>query len=555
MNEPRRLLVTSALPYANGDIHLGHLVEHFITDFWARYQKLRGHECVSICADDSHGAPIMVEARKQNITPETLIARMRERHVADLKEFEVEYDHYSSTHTQTNQQLCEFIYTRLKAAGHVTSKTLKQYYCTHDAMFLPDRFVKGTCPKCGSENQYGDSCDSCSAVYSPEELKAPKCALCASSPEIRPSEHYFVKLSSFNGFLRDWVSTHTSSAISNKLHEWLNADLADWCFTRDEPYFGFELPDAKGKFFYVWFDAPIGYIATTAEWCEKNGRKLEEFWHSHPENNCEIYHNIGKDIVYFHSLFWPVMLKEAGFNLPKEIWVHGMLTINGEKLSKSKGTFINARSYLNHLPADYLRYYFACKISNSITDIDLNFEDFASRVNSDLIGKITNIISRCAQLLEKKLDGQLGRFSDEGQELIRLAQAKSEVIGQYYESRDFAKVMLEIRSIADFTNKYIDEKTPWKTIAEQPEPTRQVLTVAIHLFRIMSIYLKPILPSYVEKVERFFDEKSYTWESLTNSLEMRKLGSFTHLLSRLDEKKIALIVEETKSLQEKRKET
>ncbi|MBP6217297.1 MAG: methionine--tRNA ligase [Oligoflexales bacterium] len=546
MKKIRRMLVTTALPYSNRDLHLGHILEHCITDFWTRFQKMRGNDCLSICADDSHGAPIMVEARKRNIDPEQHITHMKQMHIDDLKAFGVHYDHYSSTHTQTNKDLCDLIYRSLKDEGSIVNRFLKQYYCEKDLMFLPDRFVQGSCPRCDAPAQYGDSCDKCGAVYTPEELKNPQCSMCKGTPVIKSSEHFFVRLSPYKDFLREWVAGHTPPAIANKLLEWLDADLADWCFTRDFPYFGFELPDVKGKFYYVWFDAPIGYIATTKEWCEANNRHFDEFWKS---KDCEIYHNIGKDIFYFHSLFWPTMLKAASFTLPKEIWVHGMLTSNGEKLSKSKGTFINAKTYLEYLDPEYLRYYFACKLSSSIDDIDLNFNDFSSRVNSDLVGKITNILSRSAQLLNKKMDSHLGAFNEEGNLLFSHFLDRSEVIAGHYEKRDFAKAMLEIRSLADLANKYADDNAPWREWEKNPEGARTVLTVCINLFRILAMYLKPILPHYVEKVENFLGDSAYTWESLTNKLENRTLRPYLHILSRLDDKKISSLIADSAAIQ------
>ena len=546
----RRILITSALPYANGDIHIGHLVEHFITDFWARFQKMRGHECLAICADDTHGAPIMVEARRQGISPEDQIKKMHDKHVKDFEDFEVQYDNYHSTHSPLNKELCEQIYLSLRDQGHIEKRAIKQAYCNHDKMFLPDRFVTGTCPKCNAPDQYGDSCDSCGAVYSPTDMVHAKCSICGNTPVEKSSEHFFCKLDHFVPFLKEWVPAHTSSAVAKKLSDWLDNTLQDWCLTRDEPYFGFELPDAKGKYYYVWFDAPIGYISSTLDWCQKNNRELAEFWN---HDQAEIYHNIGKDIIYFHTLFWPVMLKASGFTTPKEVFVHGMLTVNGEKLSKSKGTFINARTYLNHLDPTYLRYYLACKLNGSIADLDLNWEDFAARVNGDLIGKITNIVSRGAQMLQKKLDGKMGKPSKEGLIIIQNAQKKSDVIADYFEKRQFSKAMIEIRDIADEVNKYFDDHAPWKLIKEDPEATRAVLSTILNVFRILSIYLKPILPSYARKVETLFNEQPYQWQDAQTLVQDQELVAFKHILSRVDVKKIDAITEETKKDQLSRK--
>ena len=552
MSTKRRILITSALPYANGDIHIGHMVEHMITDFWSRYQKMCGHECLAICADDTHGAPIMVEARRLGISPEQQIERMHAKHIQDFADFEVVYDNYHTTHSELNRTLCDSIYLKLKENGHIEKRSMKQTYCTHDKMFLPDRFVKGSCPKCSSADQYGDSCDSCGAVYHPTEMKDARCTICNNKPIEKSSEHHFCRLDHFSDFLKKWVPEHTSEAVTKKLQDWLDDKLQDWCLSRDEPYFGFELPDAKGKYYYVWFDAPIGYIASTWDWCKKNNRKLEEFWNN---EKAEIYHNIGKDIVYFHSLFWPVMLKNYGWNTPNEIFVHGMLTINGEKLSKSKGTFINARTYLNHLQADYLRYYFACKLNPNLGDLDLNWDDFVARVNGDLIGKITNIASRGAQMLHKHFAGQLGSLPADGRKLVEQAQGKTDIIGKLFESRAFGKAMLEIREIADSANKYFDDHTPWKLIKDDPEKTRGILNTILNLFRIISIYIKPVLPSYVEKVEKLFQEDPYQWEDAQKILENRNLGAFSHLLQRVDKKKIKNITEETKANQQERLKT
>ena len=420
-NSRRRIVITSALPYANADLHIGNMLEHITTDFWARFQRMRGHECIAICAEDTHGAPIVIKARKQDTTPEKLIAKMHTRHQEDLNNFDIHYDHFSSTHTKHHESFCQQFYHAMTKKGYVKQKAIQQFYCEHDNMFLPDRFVKGTCPKCGAQDQYGDNCDKCGAVYDPTDIAEPRCATCNRTPVEKESTHFFVSLSQFTDYLKTWVPKHTSSAVNNKLQEWLTNGLKDWCLSRDEPYFGFPIPNSDQKYFYVWFDAPIGYLSATSEWCKKNNRSVDEFW-KNPDS--EIYHNIGKDIIYFHSLFWPIMLKTSGWNTPSHIFVHGMLTVDGVKLSKSKGSFINARTYLKYLPSDYLRYYFACKCSDSIADIDLNMTDFASRVNSDLVGKITNIASRSFQLLQKHLGGQLGTLPEDGQTLIQSIQSK-----------------------------------------------------------------------------------------------------------------------------------
>ncbi len=545
MPEKRSIVITSALPYANGDIHVGHMVEHFLTDFWSRFQKMRGHECLAICADDTHGTPIMMEARKRGITPEELIAEAHAKHVADFEDFGVHYDYYSSTNTEHNRAMCNSIYQAMKDNGHIETKTLSQAYCLHDKMFLPDRFIKGTCPKCGAEEQYGDQCERCSATYDPLDLVDPKCAVCGNKPEPRESQHFYFQLDHFREFLQPWIKDHTHKDVVHKLNEWFDEPLRDWCISRDEPYFGFEIPGSDKKYFYVWVDAPIGYMGTLKEWCEKNGKKLEDYWKN---DDVEIYHNIGKDIIYFHILFWPAMLKNAGWNTPNEVFVHGFLTVNGEKMSKSRGTFINARTYLNHLDPTYLRYYFACKLNSSIADMDMNFQDFVSRVNSDLIGKITNVGSRGAQMLSKKIDGTMGTLDEEGRKIVDSAQKRAEVIAKHFEERNFSKAMLEIRAIADDANKYFDNHEPWKLIKTDVDKTRQILTTMLNLFRIMAIYLKPIIPSYTAKVEALFGESPYQWDDAQKTIENHKLEEFKHILERLDPKKVDAIVEETKAL-------
>ncbi|MCB9229083.1 MAG: methionine--tRNA ligase [Deltaproteobacteria bacterium] len=540
----RRLLITSALPYANGDIHLGHMVEHMTTDFWARFQKMQGHECLSVCADDTHGAPIMVEARKQGRTPEEQIELMHRRHVADMLDFQIAYDNYFTTHSELNRSLSDKIYLSMKEQGHIFTQTVRQAYCEQDQMFLPDRFVKGTCPRCHAANQYGDSCDVCSSVYNPLEMENPECSLCQSTPVEKESEHHFCRLSAFRSFLSEWVPGHTPEGIAKKLSDWLGDEqLQDWCLTRDKPYFGFELPDAPGKYYYVWFDAPVGYIASTWDWCRKNKRQLEEFWNN---EQTEIYHNIGKDIIYFHTLFWPVMLKTAGFQTPKKIMVHGMLTVNGEKMSKSRGTFITARAYLNHLPPEFLRYYMACKLNGTITDIDLNWDDFISRVNSDLVGKITNIASRSAQLLQKNLDRRMSVVSEDGLPLLTKARDAASVIADYYENGQFSKAILLIRDIADMANKYFDDHTPWKLLKEDPEKTREILTTALNLFRCMAIYLKPVLPSWSAAAETLFQEEAWIWDDHKKNSEHKQLAPFSHLLSRIAPEKVAAILDESR---------
>ncbi len=531
--------MTAALPYANGAIHCGHVVEHLIVDFLNRFQKMRGHESMFICADDTHGTPIMIAARKEKITPEELIARVRDEHVRDFKSFEVEHDYYGSTHAPSNKLLTDQIFSSAEKAGHIVSKDIQQQYCLHDKMFLPDRFVRGTCPKCGAVDQYGDSCDVCGATYATTDLKDPKCSLCSNKPEPRATKHLFFRLASFRDFLKSWVKDHASPEVVNKLGEWLDGDLQDWCISRDEPYFGFEIPGHPGKYYYVWMDAPVGYMSASLDHSKQAGISWESYWQK--PGASEIYHCIGKDIIYFHTLFWPAMLKTAGFNLPKAIWVHGMLTVNGAKMSKSKGTFINAATFAEHLSPLYFRYYLASKLNSGVGDLDWNFDDFVGRVNSELVGKITNIASRSAQMLEK-IGGGLVSLDQEGRELVRSAQRRSESIAAHYEAREFQRAIGEVREIADEANKYFDRYEPWVLVKTDVAKTKVVLTTALNVFRVIAIYLKPILPSYVEQVERLFNEKSYLWADSQKVLENHQLSKFEHLIKRVELSKVEAVV-------------
>jgi len=532
----RRIVVTSALPYANGDIHLGHLVEYIQTDFWVRFQKLRGHECVYVCADDTHGTPIMIRARKEGITPEELIARSHATHLKDFTDFQIAFDNYYSTNSPENKELSESIYKAALEAGVITKKTTAQLYCEHCKMFLPDRFVKGTCPKCGAENQYGDSCDKCGSTYGAEELGAPKCTTCGGTPVVKDSEHLYFELEPNHDYLEKWIPDHTTSDVSNKLLEWFKEPLRGWCISRDAPYFGFKIPGYDDKFFYVWVDAPIGYIASLKNWCDRSGKDWKEYWGS------ELYHFIGKDIIRFHCLFWPGMLHTAGIPGPDKVFVHGFLTVNGEKMSKSKGTFVNARTYLDNLPADALRYYYAAKLGGTVDDIDLNLADFVQRVNSDLVGKITNIASRGGQMLQKKLEGRLGTLDDEGRALVKKCQDAAETVAKFYEDRKFNQAVTEICKLADAANEYFDKHEPWKTVKTDLETTRTTLTAALNAFRLIAIYLKPILPVYADKAMALFGETEWTWESLGKTLEGTALGPYEYLASRIDMKQVDAMI-------------
>ena len=543
MAEKRKIVVTSALPYANGDIHLGHLVEYLQTDFWARFQKLRGHECVYVCADDTHGTPIMIRARKEGITPEELIARSHAEHLRDFTDFQVAFDNYHSTNAPENKDLSARIYAAMEESGAVTSKTSPQLYCEKCQMFLPDRFVKGECPKCGAAGQYGDSCDKCGATYGAEELGHPVCTTCGATPVVRDSEHLYFELEPQHEYLEKWIPGHTTSDVSNKLLEWFKEPLRGWCISRDAPYFGFEIPGHPNKFFYVWVDAPIGYIASLKNWCEKNGKSIEDYWPSDgTDGNVELYHFIGKDIIRFHCLFWPGMLHTAGFKGPNKVFVHGFLTVNGEKMSKSKGTFVNARTYLNHLPPEALRYYYAAKLGGTTDDMDLNLADFVQRVNSDLVGKITNIASRGGQMLQKKLEGLLGAMDEEGLALIAKCREASETIAKHYEDRRFNMAVVEICRLADAANEYFDRREPWKTVKTDAETTRVTLTAALNAFRIIAIYLKPILPAYADKAMKLFGETEWTWDSINAARENCTLGAYEYLASRIDGKQVEAMI-------------
>lgn len=539
----RRIVVTSALPYANGAIHIGHLVEYLQTDFWVRFQKMRGNECVYVCADDTHGTPIMVRARKEGITPEELIARSHKQHSADFAGFGVAFDNYYSTNSPENKDFCLGIYKKMVESQVLSSKMMPQMYCEHDKMFLPDRFIKGTCPKCGSPDQYGDSCDKCSATYAPTDLVDAKCAICGAKPVMKDSEHTYFELEPFRDYLADWLPKHTSADVSNKLMEWFGEPLRGWDISRDAPYFGFEIPDHPGKFFYVWVDAPIGYMASLRNWCEKNGHTFDEYWNS---DDTEIYHFIGKDIVRFHCLFWPSMLKCGGYRGPTQVFVHGFLTVNGEKMSKTKGTFIAARTYLDYLDPAYLRFYYACKLNGTTDDIDLNLGDFVGRVNADLVGKITNLASRGAQMLHKNFGGKAGEMDEAGRAIWKTATERADAVAAAYEERDFCKVLTIARDIAEEANRYFDAQAPWSLVKTSPEEARKVLTSTLNIFRVIAIYMQPILPDYAAKVAALFGEGAYTWGDIAKIFENRDIGKYEYLATRVDPKKVEEMVEASK---------
>lgn len=538
--------MTCALPYANGPIHLGHMLEHIEADIFARFQKMQGHECLFICADDTHGTPIMIKARELGVKPEDYVAQSFVEHTKDFADFSIGFDHYGSTHSEENKKLSELFYNRIKAKGHITQKPIEQLYCDFDKMFLPDRLVKGTCPKCSAQGQYGDSCDACGATYSPSELKNPGCSICGTAPIKKESQHIFFKLNDFKKELQEWLPQHTAPEVSKKMMEWFNEDLRDWDISRDEPYFGFQIPGEVGKYFYVWVDAPMGYISAAEQYLKKHNRTIDEFWSA--ESKAECYHFIGKDIVYFHTLFWPALLKGANFRTPTQVFVHGHVMVNGEKMSKSKGTFINSRTYLNHLDPQFLRYYYATKINGSVDDLDLNLEDFQSRVNSDLVGKIVNLGSRGAQMLKKKMNGIMSTMDLQGSLLVKDLQAQADVIANFYNQRDFSKATTCIRECAEKTNKYFDEKAPWKTLESDPESTKQVITTTLNAFRIITIYLKPVLPQMASQVSALFGEAEYKWSDHLLLLENKPIQDYTHLVQRVDPEKVKAMVNEQKAL-------
>ena len=544
VTKKRKMVVTSALPYANGDIHLGHLVEYIQTDFWVRFQKMRGHACVYVCADDTHGTPVMVRARAEGITPEELVARSHALHTQDFADFEVRFDNYYSTNSPENRAFCNGIYQAMQRSGAVSTRKLPQLYCEHDAMFLPDRFVKGTCPKCGAENQYGDSCDACSQTYPAEELKDARCTLCGQTPVTRDSEHLFFELEPFRDFLKTWIPAHTAPDVANKLLEWFNEPLRGWCISRDAPYFGFEIPGQPGKFFYVWVDAPIGYMASLQKWCADRGESFDAWWQA-PE--AELYHFIGKDIVRFHCLFWPAMLHTAGYKTPSQVFVHGFLTVNGEKMSKSKGTFIKARTYLDHLRPQDLRFYYACKLNGTTDDMDLNLGDFVNRVNSDLVGKITNLASRGAQMLHKSLGGRTGTMDAEGRTLYLKALDWSDSIADFYEARDFSKVMVAVRELADQANQYFDAKAPWALVKSDPEAARGVMTSVLNIFRVLAIYLQPVLPAYAAKTAKLFNEAPYAWSDIKKTVENSAIQPYEYLATRVEQAAVDALIAAGKS--------
>ena len=551
-NNTRQILVTSALPYANGDIHLGHLVEYIQTDIWVRFQKMRGHDCTYVCADDAHGTPIMLRAKREDISPQELIDRVNTDHQRDFADFHVDFDQFYSTHSPENKTLCQDIYTKLKDNGHIVTETIKQAYDEQEGMFLPDRFVKGSCPKCKAEDQYGDNCEACGATYDPTDLINPISVLSGKPPIERDSEHFFFKLGDFESYLKDWISSGSiQPEIANKLQEWFESGLQNWDISRDAPYWGFQIPGTTDKYFYVWVDAPIGYMASHKHWLSNHSDHKDnvedafnKVWQA--DSNTELYHFIGKDIAYFHTLFWPAILKGANLREPNGVFCHGFLTVNGAKMSKSRGTFINAKTYIKHLNPEYLRYYFAAKLGNGVDDIDLNLEDFSQRVNSDLVGKVVNIASRCAGFIKKRFDGKLSDSLNEP-ELYQAFTDASQAIAERYENRQYSQAMREIMALADKANQYIDENKPWQMIKDesQVDQVQDVCTMGINCFRALIILLKPVLPNLSQQAEEFLNVDALCFADIHSPLLSHEINKFKPLMTRVETDSIEKMIEDS----------
>ncbi|MFY9178593.1 MAG: methionine--tRNA ligase [Venatoribacter sp.] len=542
----RKILVTSALPYANGSIHLGHLLEYIQTDIWVRFQKSRGHQCHYVCADDAHGTAIMLRAEQTGVTPEQLIANVKAEHESDFAGFHINFDNYHSTHSEENRILSEGIYKACRDNGHIAVRKIKQLYDPVKELFLADRYIKGECPKCGTADQYGDNCEACGATYTPAELKNPFSTISGATPVEKESEHYFFKLPDFQEFLKDWTRSGTlQEEVANKLAEWLESGLQEWDISRDAPYFGFEIPDAPGKYFYVWLDAPIGYMASFKNLCDKQGLDFDEYWGK--DSTAELYHFIGKDIINFHALFWPAMLSTSGYRTPTAINAHGFVTVNGAKMSKSRGTFIKARTFLNHLNPTYLRYYFAAKLNSGVDDFDLNLEDFVQRVNSDLVNKLVNIASRTASFITKA-SGSLSNHNAEPEMLADFVSA-GDHIAELYEKREFGRAMKEIMALADRANEYIQQKAPWALSKEEgkEQEVQEVCSVALNLFHQLATYLAPVLPEIADKTCAFLNLDNLHWESRKQHLFGQAINKFKPMLARAEMDKITAILEETKA--------
>ena len=547
MSEARKILVTSALPYANGSIHLGHMLEYIQTDMWVRFQKLRGNTCTYVCADDAHGSAIMLRAEKEGITPEQLIANVQAEHMADFADFGVNFDNFHSTHCEENRELSAAIYLALRDKGHIATRAVTQYFDPEKGMFLADRFIKGTCPKCAAEDQYGDNCEKCGATYEPTELKNPRSAISGATPVLKESKHFFFKLPDFEAMLKEWTrSGALQDSVANKIAEWLDGGLQEWDISRDAPYFGFEIPDEPGKYFYVWLDAPVGYMASFKNLCARRPElDFDEYWK--PDSSAEVYHFIGKDIINFHALFWPAMLEGAGYRKPTALNVHGYLTVNGQKMSKSRGTFVKARTYLDHLNPEYLRYYYASKLGRGVDDLDLNLEDFVQKVNSDLVGKVVNIASRCAGFIHKGNAGLLVATDIEPQLRATFRDALPS-IAEAYEKRDFARAMREIMALADAANAWIADKAPWalnKQEGKQQE-VQEICALGVELFRQLVILLKPVLPKLAAAAEQFLNVPPLSWADLSQPLANHQLNPFNPLMTRIDPAQVEAMVEASK---------
>lgn len=547
MSEARKILVTSALPYANGSIHLGHMLEYIQTDMWVRFQKLRGNTCTYVCADDAHGSAIMLRAEKEGITPEQLIANVQAEHMADFADFGVNFDNFHSTHSEENRELSSAIYLALRDKGHIATRSVTQYFDPEKGMFLADRFIKGTCPKCAAEDQYGDNCEKCGATYEPTELKNPRSAISGATPVLKESKHFFFKLPDFEAMLKEWTrSGALQDSVANKIAEWLDGGLQEWDISRDAPYFGFEIPEEPGKYFYVWLDAPVGYMASFKNLCARRPElDFDEYWK--PDSSAEVYHFIGKDIINFHALFWPAMLEGAGYRKPTALNVHGYLTVNGQKMSKSRGTFVKARTYLDHLNPEYLRYYYASKLGRGVDDLDLNLEDFVQKVNSDLVGKVVNIASRCAGFIHKGNAGVLVA-TDIEPELRASFRDALPSIAEAYEKRDFARAMREIMHLADLANAWIAEKAPWalnKQEGKQQE-VQEICALGVELFRQLVILLKPVLPKLAADAEQFLNVPPLAWADLAQPLANHELNAFTPLMTRIEPAKVEAMIEASK---------
>ena len=542
----RRILVTSALPYANGEIHLGHLLEYIQTDIWVRFQKMQGNECHYVCADDAHGTPIMLKADEMGITPEELIAGVSERHQADFKDFNIEFSQFHSTHSEENRYYSELIYSRLKELGYIKKRVISQAFDPEKEMFLPDRFIKGECPKCGAEDQYGDNCEACGATYSTTELKNARSVVSGATPIEKDSEHFFFDLPQFEQQLKDWTKAgHLQEEVSNKLAEWFEQGLQQWDISRDKPYFGFKIPGTEDKYFYVWLDAPIGYMASFKKLCDNSDLEFDDFFAK--GSDTELYHFIGKDIVYFHALFWPATLIGSNFRTPNAIFAHGFLSVNGKKMSKSRGTFIQARTYLETLNPECLRYYYAYKLSSKIDDIDLNLEDFKQRVNSDLVGKVVNIASRSASFVVKKFDKELSSNCIEQGLYDEFVATSSEIAG-HYEDRNFGQAMRSIMKLADKANQYIDDKKPWQLAKEEGkmQEVHEITSLAINLFRVLMTYLKPVLPEMAVKSEAFLNVDSLNWNDIKSPLLGQQINKFKPLMTRIEDEQIEAMIESSK---------